>query len=37
LNLVLADGSRLFDISASRASLRKFWLRPTLSSLSAAS
>ncbi|MBK4733067.1 hypothetical protein [Noviherbaspirillum pedocola] len=33
INLLLADGERLLDIAASRASLRKFWIRPSLAAL----
>ena len=33
LTLVLGDGTRLFDLSASRASLRKFWVQPSLARL----
>jgi hypothetical protein len=36
LNLVLADGERLVEISASRASLRKFWVRPSIAVLAPA-
>jgi hypothetical protein len=33
LGLLLADGERLVEIAASRASLRKFWVRPSLAVL----
>jgi hypothetical protein len=33
LTLVLGDGTRLFDLSASRVSLRKFWVQPSLARL----
>jgi hypothetical protein len=36
INLLLADGERLLEISASRASLRKFWLRSSLAALAPA-
>jgi hypothetical protein len=33
LTLVLGDGTRLLDLAASRASLRKFWVQPSLARL----
>ena len=33
LTLVLGDGTRLLDLSASRAALRKFWVQPSLARL----
>lgn len=33
LALVLGDGTRLLDLAASRGSLRKFWVQPSLSRL----
>jgi hypothetical protein len=33
LSIVLGDSARLLEISASRASLRKFWIQPSLSRL----
>ena len=33
LTVVLGDGTRLLDLSASRASLRKFWVQPSLARL----
>lgn len=33
LTLVLGDGTRLLDLTASRASLRKFWVQPSLARL----
>ena len=33
LTLLLGDGTRLLDLTASRASLRKFWVQPSLARL----
>jgi hypothetical protein len=33
LTLVLGDGTRLLDLTASRSSLRKFWVQPSLARL----